>query len=977
MASQASPDAASKPTSSEERVSREQQQKSQEKGSENESGESLTTILSLQQRTQLIILLAAATATMRDSLSATFDAKATMGSDMANYRDDNKKALSEDDKIMNPNIDPGTADVEAHDRERRMLAAREKELSEPKMKELKDAALTWFDGWREKMIARVGEVLRQKKVAKQHLGDEESIKHRPEVKAGIDRKIDPQEDASTDPKDGETASEKPPSPKIDIEKEDSEAQSLANSILSELCPPVSTPLAQLDESKRVLILHSMLLILLSLEHYLAPSRVLLLYLTNSLQLPVATLNADEAKTALTLLEAAKELSGKSEAEKKAEDNKQSRKWKVGLATVAGAAIVGVTGGLAAPLVAAGVGSVMGGLGLGATAAAGYLGSVAGSTLVVGGLFGAYGGRMTGQMMDAYAREVEDFAFLPVHETPVPKANFLQRHTHHKGDHKEGQEEEVGKDSASSRRLRVTIGISGWLTSKEEVVSPWKVLGSRSEVFALRWELENLMNLGNAMTAMVSSAAWGYAKKEIIAHSIFADMMAAMWPLGLLQVARVVDNPFSVAKSRAEKAGAVLADALENRAQGERPVTLVGYSLGARVIYSCLLSLAARRAFGLVESVVLIGAPVPAEGKDWRAMRSVVGGRLVNVYSTNDYVLGFLYRTSSIQLGVAGLQRVEGVMGVENVDVSSAVSGHLRYRFLVGSILRRIGFEDLDLKEVRREEAEFQKMLEEEKRRAEEMKSKIPKQLPRLSKGGDKKGEEGKKDAGTSPTEAKKEDPTGKDSIIAAASAEAETMEAAVREQTRKSMMQRGLEWWHGDPADKAKDVSEGKQDPADTVKETKNTADAATSSYLSYAKSALHLGSSSGSAGTSKEASAAVASEVPGATETDGKAKDGAEDRRSYLEMTAEGGRGVGSAASSWYQGAAGRIGSLRRGKGGEKEGKGGRTEEGKGEVVEQAKDAKEVKPEEVQGESVEPAKEGKVTGEEKTSDVVPEKKLE
>ena len=63
------------------------------------------------------------------------------------------------------------------------------------------------------------------------------------------------------------------------------------------------------------------------------------------------------------------------------------------------------------------------------------------------------------------------------------------------------------------------------------------------------------------------------------------------------------------------------------------------------------------------------------------MRSVVAGRLVNVYSSNDYVLGFLYRTSSVQYGVAGLQKIEGLAGIENVDVSDTVSGHLRYRYL--------------------------------------------------------------------------------------------------------------------------------------------------------------------------------------------------------------------------------------------------------------------------------------------------------
>lgn len=525
------------------------------------------------------------------------------------------------------------------------------------------------------------------------------------------------------------------SPDKKINPETTRSQNVTpDSVLTALYPPVSTQLSLLEESTKILIVHSILLLLLSLEHYVAPSRVLLLYLTSSLNLPLAVLISDEEKVAKGLLEAAKQMSGETEAQKKAEENKQLRKWKVGLASVAGAALIGVTGGLAAPLVAAGVGSVMGGLGLGATAAAGYLGSVAGSTLIVGGLFGAYGGKMTGQMMDAYAREVEDFAFLPVHGShkdqnekhagtkhdSKPPTSFDQINA--AADRTAGQEhlthtEKDAVSDPSSRRLRVTIGITGWLTSKPEILTPWHVLApTSSEVFALRWELEALLNLGNSLTTMVSSAAWGYAKQEVLKRTILASLMAAMWPLALLKVSRVVDNPFSVAKSRADKAGEVLADALINKAQGERPVSLIGYSLGARVIYTCLQTLARRRAFGLVESVVLIGAPTPSDTSDWRIVRSVVSNRLVNVYSENDYVLGFLYRTSSIQYGIAGLQKIEGLPGVENVDVSESVSGHLRYRYLIGHILQKIGFEGISAEEVQKEEHALHKMDEEEKRK---------------------------------------------------------------------------------------------------------------------------------------------------------------------------------------------------------------------------------------------------------------------
>ena len=304
--------------------------------------------------------------------------------------------------------------------------------------------------------------------------------------------------------------------------------------------------------------------------------------------------------------------------------------------------------------------------------------------------------MTGQMMDNLSREVEDFAFLPVH----------------------GRRKEFANDNeaaAEERRLRITIGITGWLTEKEEIVKPWRVLNTDSEVFALRWELETLMNLGNSMNTMLSSAAWGYAQSQVIQKTIFAELMSSvMWPMGLAKVARVVDNPFTLSKARADKAGEVLADALINRAQGERSVTLIGYSMGARVIYACLMSLASRKAFDLVESAILIGSPTPSDIPSWRLLRSACTGRLINVYSENDRVLAFLYRTSSIQFGIAGLSKIEGLPGVENVDVSETVTGHLRYRFLIGKILQKIGLQDVDKDEIKNEEVAYEKMLAEEK-----------------------------------------------------------------------------------------------------------------------------------------------------------------------------------------------------------------------------------------------------------------------
>lgn len=620
---------------------------------EKEQEESLTTVLSSQEdRTELTLLIANCTETMRKTIVDTFDANQT----------GHKADIVRDPKGQNEWTDAVKADIAAQEKAQREQAAREKELSAPQMQETKNAALKFFDNWRENVISRVGEVVNSQEAAR-HQKERAHAQHH-----------------------------HTPNKRISSTQQDYEDTDKA---MKEAFPPTETPLTKFDEPKRALILHSILLLMLSLEHYSAHSRVLLLHLTSSLHLSVKFLAEDESKIARGLLEAAN-MKADEETKKAADENASSRKWKVGLAAVGGATLLAVTGGLAAPLLAAGVGSVMGGLGLGATATAGYLGTMAGSSVIVGGLFGAYGARMSSQMMDAYAREVEDFAFIPVR-------------THHR----------PRKIEKEYRRLRVAIGISGWLSSKDDVVEPWLVIGNGMETFALRYELEALLALGNALTTMISSAAWGYAKSELIKRTVFSALTAALWPLGLLKISRIVDNPFSVAKGRSDKAGELLADALINKAQGERPVTLVGYSLGARVIYICLRKLAERKAFGLVESVVLLGAPTPSTAADWRMMRSVVSGRVVNVYSTNDYILGFLYRSSSVQYGIAGLQPIEGVAGVQNVDVTDLVTGHTSYRWLSGMILRKIGFEDVDAAQLKKQEvalAENEKREEEEAQR---------------------------------------------------------------------------------------------------------------------------------------------------------------------------------------------------------------------------------------------------------------------
>ena len=306
------------------------------KATKPDAEQDLTSFLSDSQCTDLILLVATLTERMRRSIEENFDPHATLNeSFLANI------SKSEDEKIMNPDIDTGTADVHAFEKERKLLAARGKELSAPAVTKLREDALQQYDEWRKAVVKRVGEVVKSEQDAEQQIAEAAKSYEAPP---------------------------KPPSAPQDTSIKEGDAATKAPK-LEDVFPRVKTPLTKLSMSTRALILHAILLLVLSQEHYSARSRVLLLYLTSSLKLSINKLQQDEEKVAKGLLETAQRINADKESEEKLAASQSARKWKIAAATAAGAAVVGVTGGMAAPMVASGVGAIMGGLGLGATTAA--------------------------------------------------------------------------------------------------------------------------------------------------------------------------------------------------------------------------------------------------------------------------------------------------------------------------------------------------------------------------------------------------------------------------------------------------------------------------------------------------------------------------------------------------------------------------------------------------------------------------------
>lgn len=122
------------------------------------------------------------------------------------------------------------------------------------------------------------------------------------------------------------------------------------------------------------------------------------------------------------------------------------------------------------------------------------------------------------------------------------------------------------------------------------------------------------------------------------------MAAIAWPATLLTLSSMIDNPWSCSVRRSADCGRYLAETLLNREHGKRPVSLIGFSLGARVIFFCLLELAQREnSEGIIQDAILLGAPVSGSLEYWCKFSKVVSGRIVNGYCRGDWLLKFLYR----------------------------------------------------------------------------------------------------------------------------------------------------------------------------------------------------------------------------------------------------------------------------------------------------------------------------------------------
>lgn len=331
---------------------------------------------------------------------------------------------------------------------------------------------------------------------------------------------------------------------------------------------------------------------------------------------------------------------------------------MGLATVGGGLVIGLSAGLMAPLIGAGLAA--GFTTIGVTGTGSFLAGVGGAAVITSSA--AASGSVIGvRAANRRTGAVRTFEYRPLH---------------------------------NNKRVNLIVTVSGWMTGKvDDVRLPYSTVDPvMGDIYSVLWEPEMLTSMGDTINILATEALT-QGLQQLLGSTILVSLMAALQlPVVLTKLSYLIDNPWAVSLDRATAAGLILADSLIDRNLGTRPITLVGYSLGSRVIFSCLLELARKGAYGLVQNVYMFGSPVVVKQDEWSRARSVVGGRFVNGYNRNDWILGYLFRLTNGGIRrVAGLGAIEAVPGIENMDLTEHVVGHMDYRTAMPRLLRECGW----------------------------------------------------------------------------------------------------------------------------------------------------------------------------------------------------------------------------------------------------------------------------------------------
>jgi hypothetical protein len=348
-----------------------------------------------------------------------------------------------------------------------------------------------------------------------------------------------------------------------------------------------------------------------------------------------------------------------------------------LYTIGGAAIIAPLAFAAAPAIGGAIGSSILGfsgavatntglatLGGGALAAGGA--GMAGGVAVITAAGSALGGRYGAIISNSYYGDIDGFDIFRI---------------------KQGKEPAI-------------ICVDGFLTEQDAKapdiwIESLKKHYPDNAIYYVQWESKRLLDLASPFLSTISKSG---IKKALLSAALSAskDAASSLSPISYaIHALGLATNPWSVASLKAYQTGALLADII---ARTNKKYILIGHSLGARVIYSCMASLKTKdRCF--IQDVHLLGGAVSNTANsdsdesshvNWYDIDKAVSGKINNYFSKNDIVLQTLYKVGEgikFDFGDPIGRHEINNQKINNINVSEYIDGHTEYKPNLHKILR--------------------------------------------------------------------------------------------------------------------------------------------------------------------------------------------------------------------------------------------------------------------------------------------------
>ena len=239
-------------------------------------------------------------------------------------------------------------------------------------------------------------------------------------------------------------------------------------------------------------------------------------------------------------------------------------------------------------------------------------------------------------------------------------------------------------------------VNGFMQQKDQDAGDWlnsmKKEYPKNPVYLVNWESKSMAKMGEIFVK-------GAGKKAAIAFLKKATAKASkgfVKKLNPLKWAEIITdlagNPWHSAMAKAGYTGVLVAEILA-RTNHKDGFILMGHSLGARVIFYLLSTLATREK-QIIKEVHLLGGAVDRDDKeDWQIAEKAVEGEVYNYYSKHDETLKFLYKgANALQSDPVGLGPItHKSKKITNINCSDIISGkfanHMDWKTKFGKILK--------------------------------------------------------------------------------------------------------------------------------------------------------------------------------------------------------------------------------------------------------------------------------------------------